>query len=65
MAEHRSKQEILRLMHRLGMHEEATRAQAELPEVIDLDSEQHRRLLQRVGLEPNVEKIRDRLGGSP
>jgi hypothetical protein len=65
MAEHRSKQEVLRLMRRLGMHDEATRAEGELPEVIDLDSEQDRRMLQRVGLEPNVEEIRDRLGGSP
>jgi hypothetical protein len=65
MPNHRSKQDVLRLMRRVGLIDEAEHARDVLPDVIDLDSEQDRALLSQVGMEPNVEELRDRLGGSP
>jgi hypothetical protein len=65
MSNHRSKQDVLRLMRRVGLADEAERARDVLPDVIDLDSEQDRALLSQVGIEPNVDELRDRLGGSP
>jgi hypothetical protein len=65
MSNQRSKQDVLRLMRRVGLGNEAEHARTLLPDVIDLDREEHRALLVRVGLEPDVDELRDRLGGSP
>jgi hypothetical protein len=65
MSEHRSKQDIVRLMRRLGMRDEAVRAEEALPDVLDLENESDRRLLARVGLDADAEALAERLGGSP
>lgn len=65
MSNERSKQDVLRLMRRVGLGNEAERARIVLPDVIDLDRPDHRELLAKVGLEPDVDALRDRLGGSP
>lgn len=52
---------VLALMRRVGMHDQIEAAQAELPEVVDIDRDDL--LLQRFGL--GVDRLVDLLGGSP
>jgi hypothetical protein len=61
--EHRttSKEQVLALMRRLGMHDKLARAERELPDVIDLTTDQDR--LAAFGL--GVDEATDRMGGSP
>jgi hypothetical protein len=56
-----AKDDVLRMMRRLGLHERLPEAERDLPEVVHLDRDED--LLDRLGL--GLERIEDRLGGSP
>jgi hypothetical protein len=56
-----TRNEVLAIMRRVGMHDEIDLAKRELPDVIDLDRD--RRLLEQMGLSRTG--LVDRLGGSP
>ena len=63
MARLREKKSVLAVMRRLGMADKVEEAEALLPDVVDLDGD--RELLLKLGIDSNVDKLMDRLGGSP
>jgi hypothetical protein len=56
----RSKQQVLELMRRLGLHDRIEQAERDLPEVVDLRRDGE--VLERLGL--NVDRAVNGLGGS-
>jgi hypothetical protein len=59
----RTKPEVIALMRRLGLGDAVERAEATLPDTVDLERDE--RLLLDLGLPVNVDSAIDRLGGSP
>jgi hypothetical protein len=59
----RSRAQVLAVMRRVGLGDRLEQAEALLPETVDLDRD--RDLLVRIGIDPNVDELTDRLGGSP
>jgi hypothetical protein len=56
----RSKQQVLELMRRLGLHDRIEQAERDLPEVVDLTRDGE--MLERLGL--SVDRAVNGLGGS-
>ena len=46
------KNQILQLLHTQGQSGQATQADQELPDQVDTDNDDHKNLLQKVGLDP-------------
>jgi hypothetical protein len=63
MARLREKQEVLAVMRRLGMADKVEEAEALLPDVVDLDRDWE--LFLTLGIDLNVDTLKNRLGGSP
>lgn len=55
------KNQILEMLRGQGKHDEAGKAQSELPDKVDTDNPDHQSLLSKFGL--NIDDLKGKLGG--